>query len=706
MGVIHERLESHRRRAIAVGACATVVIGVVAAVGSSIGAQDLPVAIEPISVVGAGSTPVATFNGSPALSDSGAVVAFAAADLVDRSDQRVWIRDRASRTTIAAGDEHSAAPGISGDGCVVAYSVFGPPATGATTALVVVDRCRAATGASLPSGAVIDTVRRSAEFSAPALSTDGSTIVWSTGREIRRFERAADTGAYVLRHSFDVAPVASPDAVTGGKVDVSADGSTVAFVAGPGSSAFAPSPPNVYVWDLAADTSSPTVTLLSATVSGAPGSGQSGSPTMSDDGTSVVFDSVSPDLAAISDPVVAPILVRADIAERTSQVLIEDAARPALSGDGLHVAFHRGDAIEVLSSPVQLGDPATSLRQAPELDPARPETSMAMSRFGRWLVFDRPEPAGNAALPIGSLIVAADMRPSSSDPVIDSTTTTPPVTSPTTTTVADNGGSGTPTPTTAPAVPPSTVPVSPPVVTWRPSTTRPSTPSRTVTPSRSTTSPQIDTSVGLLSVQPPVLSFEPTIVDAGRRTAAVSVTNSSGRSTQVGSVELDSTEFTIESDACSGAWLGVGSGCDVTIVYAPTEIGPTTGQMSVVSPDGVLSVMVTGTGSPAPTLEAVPAVVSPGQVVTVFGGGFPAGVTVEISRSDVSSPDQAVVGANGAFVHTFVVPGHAPAGPMTISVAGQPDLHGDVTTEALVTNRGAGSNGAAFRDRLVSPFGG
>jgi len=675
---ITERLESHRRWAVVVGACAAAVIGTVAAFGSDTGAQNLPVTVEPISVANGGSTPVATFNRAPAMSDTGAVVVFDAGELVDGSDRRVWVRDRSARTTVPVGEERSAAPGISGNGCIVAYSVSGEQAGRATSSLAVVDRCQASTGVSLPLGVIIDTVPRGAEFSAPALSFDGVTIVWSTGTEIRRFERSAATGTYVLRNTFDAGLVASPEVVTGAQIDVSADGSTVAFVAGPGTSAFAPSPGNVHVWTLAADATIPTIALLSSTALGAPGSMASGSPTLSADGAVLVFDSVSTDLAAVKGPVVAPFLVRVDLVSRTSRVLVENAARPALSDDGHHVAFRRGAAVHVLSSPTDLGDAATTERPVPELQSARPDSSMAMSQFGRWLVVESPVPAAAPGLPDGSLVVAGDLRSSPDDPVIDTTTTT--------------------TTTTPPVVTSPPAPAPPPATPRPPTTRRPPTPSRPFPP------PAVF-ETDAVSVEPSVLSFDPTIIDAGRRTGVVRVTNSSSGPMQLSAVELDAGAFTIEADACTGMTLSEGGGCEVTIVFAPTEVGPTASQLSFVSPDGVVSVSLTGTGSAAPTLEAVPAVAAPGQVVTVFGGGFPDGTVVEISRSDVSGSVEAVVDADGGFVHSFVVPGHAPAGPMTVGVAGQPDLHGDVATEALVTNRGPGSSGAAFRDRLASPFG-
>ena len=79
--------------------------------------------------------------------------------------------------------------------------------------------------------------------SPPALSADGSTIVWSTGSEIRRYVRPAAALPYERTDAFAPLPGATPPAsgiVTGVDVDVSADGTTVVFVAGPGGAPYTP----------------------------------------------------------------------------------------------------------------------------------------------------------------------------------------------------------------------------------------------------------------------------------------------------------------------------------------------------------------------------------------------------------------------------------------------------------------------------------
>ncbi len=199
------------------------------------------------------------------------------------------------------------------------------------------------------------------EYAAPALSFDGSTIVWSTGSEIRRYVRPALVAGgvaadHLLVDSFDVELAPSAVVMTGADVDVSDDGTAVVFVAGPGTTPFAPDPGNVYVWSrTAAPADADASNCCRRTTAGEPGAASSGSPTMSADGSLVLFDSTSADLAAIgTDPVTDLVTARSSsssIASAEGHVYWSTTpSRPAVSGDGRHVAYERGGAIRLLSS--------------------------------------------------------------------------------------------------------------------------------------------------------------------------------------------------------------------------------------------------------------------------------------------------------------------------------------------------------------------
>jgi hypothetical protein len=696
-----------RHRAALFGACAVGAVGVVGAFSSLTGAQGVPVAVEPVSVTAGGTQPVAPFNGGAQVSDTGTIVVFEAAGAPDRADRRVWIRDRSAGTTIPTAEARSAAPGISGNGCVVAYSVPGAGAAVGNVSLVAVDRCSVSGGVALPSGVVLDTAVTGGSFASPALSFDGSTVVWSTGSEIRRYVRPTAQAAYVRTASFDSALTASTTVVTTGDVDVSDDGATVAFVAGPGSTPFAPTPGNVYVWSAPSGASVPTIELQSPTAQGAPGAAPSGSPSLSSDGSVLVFDSTSPDLAAVGvNAVTTPFLVGVDRTTRATKVLAGDAARPVVSGDGRNVAYVRGAAIRLLSSASGPSLAALTDRPIDGLDTAGPASRVAISRFGRWVVFDSKDGmlfTDVVDLASGVMVWAADLRAAADGSVADTTTTT--------TTTTPSGRDAAPTTTTT--IPATAGPATPVVIALPPTSPVGRIPSfrgSSGPPRLRSSDVGFDAPGASLIVEPRSVTFQPTVVDAGRRTSLVSLTNRSSTTATVRSVRLEppgSAPFSVVADGCTGTSLGAGVTCTVEVAFAPADVGSTTGSVSFdVAGGAVLSASLLGEGSAEPTLGPVPAVAAPGQVVTVFGGGFPAGAIVQLSRTGTAEVDQVSVDADGTFAHVFVVLPRTTSGPMTIGVAGQPDLFGDVSTQLLVSSRGTGSGAAAFRDGVRDPFGG
>ncbi len=705
----------------------------------------MPAPIEPISVIADGSAPVATEHGNAAVSDTGAVVAFDAAAAPDGSDRRVWVRDRIANTTTPVAEQPSSTPGISGNGCVVAYTTVSGELSAPATSLLVTDRCSSPSQSTptegestLPPGTVVDGITSIGAPSAPAVSFDGSVIVWSTGSEIRRYVRNAATGSHVLTHAFDTqvldtASIAVDGDVTGATLDVSADGATVAFIAGPGT-AYAPQPGNVYVWTLGVAPGTDAIELMSPATAGSPSTGSATSPALSADGAVLVFESSASDLAAREGvPVDAPFVVLVDRNQRFTTVLADDARSPALSADGAHVAYVRGDAVRLLSSEGAAGLTGGVDRAIDGLEDVQPQGRLALSRFGRWVVFaagDGASVSDDISLQGGVMVWAADLRPSTDGSVVDSTTTTTTTTTPTTTTPTTTTTTTTPTttttqPTTAPTttdgagtattttttgtfvVPPLGVPL--PTVPYVPPRL-PSSPRlpTTTRPSIGTPGVSFDPSVALPFVQPPTVSFAPAIADVGRTTAVVTLTNPGSDSVGPAGVRLDPSTpapFAVVVDACSGASLAPGASCSVELSFAPAGIGSFSGLVSFDLAGGTtVSATLVGEGTPEPVLTPVPAVAAAGQVVTVFGAGFPAGATVELIRTGAPDGDQITVDPDGSFAHVFVIMPRTPSGPLTMTVAGQVDLFADVTAEVLVSDRSSGSD-AALRDSVSSPFG-
>jgi hypothetical protein len=726
-----------RGRGLALGATAVVTVGLASAYASSIGAQTSsdPIRTEIVSVDGDGAPQNLPDSVVQAISDTGGIAVYDTTETDVTADsavssfegRRVWIRDRVGGTSRPVAETGSVAPGVSGNGCVVAYTVV----TGTEATLTAADRCSTAAGSPLPIGAVLDNVALDTPapdapeseaavtdavlVAPPSLSFDGSTIVWSTGREIRRYARPASGGTHVRSHTFDTVVGGSPDVVTGIHTDVSADGSTVVFVAGPGTSAFAPAPANVYAWTVATPQLDPE--LLSATVSGDPAASDSASPTITDDGSFVVFESSSLELAVVgSEPVVAPFVVGVNLTERTGQVLVDAADRPTVSADGQHVVYRRGGAVRVLSS----DGTTTTDHEIAELVDARPTGAISISQFGRWIVF-----AGTLGSPAAPADASTDMaepalavwavdRASSSPEVVDTTTTTA--------TTATTEPTQPPSPTTPPAPttpPPETVPgtESQPTV---PATTLvpdaivppPSPPSTTVTgrfpsvvlpaprPVRASPAPRVASGAeDFVAAFAAPVTFEPTVVDAGRRTQPVILTNAGSRTLEVVSASIDvAGAFAVVGDSCSGSPLAPRASCSIEVQFAPIAVGPESAIVTFRFADGSLATAeLFGEGVPEPTLDLLPAVAGSGQTVTVFGAGFPPGVTVELSRPGTSTVEPITVDADGTFAHVIVVLPNTPSGSASLSVSGQPDAFGDVAAELVVSNRGSASGDAALR---------
>jgi len=512
------------------------------------------------------------------------------------------------------------------------------------------------------------------------------------------------------------------------------------FVAGPGVVPFDPTPANVYVWTAATPQVDPELLSSTSVEVAEPGAADSTSPSISSDGLFVVFESAAIDLAAVGESTVTPPFVvgfdlttRTDGTTRTAKVLVADAARPTVSADGNHVVYQRGSAIRVLSS----GTTETTDVGIEELALAGPTRGVAISQFGRWLVFAgagdldvEPAPV-DAEAPVESPETAARAvwaveRTSSIVDVVDTTTstTTPPTTTPATTTPTTPAPTPTDPSTTVPGVasqsPPTTL-VPAPVVTRFPTATTqfptvgfpapPPPPSArpvvTTSPNRGA-GPSFDPGFGAdLTAFASPTTFVATVVDAGRRTQPVTLTNATDRAVQVTMVSIDLPDvFVVATDGCTGMSLSPGASCVVDVQFAPVTVGSALAVVVFRLSDGtVVTATLEGEGVPEPTLDLVPPVGGAGQTVTLFGVGFPPGSTVELSQPGSSTTEPILVDADGTFAHVVVVLPNTLTGPAVLGVSGQPDAFNDVVAELLVSSRGATSADAALRGALAGALG-
>ena len=472
---------------------------------------------------------------------------------------------------------------------------------------------------------------------------------------------------------------------------MSADGRSLVFESGEpngdfGSSeadAFRPGDPvltNVYVAAMPAandpGVTTPVVQLLAPKRLGSAG------PTISADGAFVVYESASPGLLPDA-PADGPYLVLADRAVASQRVLTTGATDARLSADGMAVVYNAFDSVRVRRS--DTGDPFAVSTEIIV-------NSALSSQFGEAVgsALSIPVISANGALAVFDHVAGVDLTTDASFAsdgqvwAVDTLTIFDPPPATTTTTTAP--------PTTPPVVTPApTVPVTSPVITAAPqTTTRPTAPTTAA--------------VALPVFEPAAFEFAPTIVDAGRRNAEVALVISGSEPIIVSSLEVQPAEsgFAVDATTCEGEIAG-GQQCTVTVSFAPTVAGEGTANLVATLADGtVVTSALRGIGVPSPVLSVLPGVATNGQVVTVFGGGFPAGAIVEFSWNGGQVKSNITIDEVGTFAETLVVLPNTATGPVEVLVAGQTGLFSDVTVSVLVADHGGRSPTAIF----VGGFGG
>lgn len=661
--------------------------------------------------------PAGILNTSPRISDDGNVVVFDSMTSGTPATRQVMIRDRTvPGVTTAVPSPPSVHPGVSGDGCVVAYSV---PVAPSSVRLVALTRCSAPPVGTLGAPVTIATVPdpgTEGALPAPALSFDGKTIAWSTGTSVLRYVDPGTGTGYALASTI-VPPLTIPTPpgtplVTGRTVDLSSDGTRVVFVAGPGPVLYEPAPANVFLWT-AAITGPParpaTTQLVSATSSGQLGAGSSSAPSVSGDGGIVTYQSDSKDLAAVgADSAITPFVVVAvgDGASRTSRVLAPNASRPVVSTDGISIVYDTPADVHLARSEgtppfATVADVSLSTAAADGTTPTGPSVSGAvLSGNGGVGVFDSTAGAAlvtDPAYATGTHVFAR--RVVEVTPPTTTTTTAPTTTivRPTTTTPAPTTTRPPPT-TTIPATTVTLEPVTPTTTSppFRPSF--PGTGSGGSGSSGGSIRPVGSSTVTFPTFGPieeatfaPVgVDFSPTVVGAGRQLQTLALTNPTSDSIDVIDMSIQNDPdgaFSIVESTCDDAPVPPGGQCTVTVAFAPVTLGASSASLVATLSDGSsATALLSGTGAPPPVLTVVPGVASNGQVVAVEGSGFPADLIVELTWLGTDVPLPIQVDASGSFVSTMIVLPHTQRGPATAIVAAQTDQFSTVTGNVLITD--------------------
>ena len=712
-------------------------IGLVDLFGAPTGAQSADVSAELVSAQ-TNDVPLGGTGTHPSVSDDGATVVFT--NFTGGGQNGTYdlvVRNRGNTTStlpIAVGSADLIRAAISGDGCTVAYSVVAPrpvapttttttlpatttttlPATtttlaGATTTTVAgtattitttttttlpatttttttipapvldpdiielrtLDLC--GSPGTAPIAVVLDRIEGNEPLAAPALSNDGSVIAFPADTNVLVYGASSTPAAPVVT---EIEPPNAGD-VVGDRLDITADGATIVFEAG--------SPISVHI----ATVATPTAAAVAPVVTGqlfAPSAAGSSWPTISADGTLVAYQSDQQlpidDIPATGDYVV---IAERDGATVTHRLLTDLAVRPSLAPDGMSVVYDIFGSIQVRVSESAVPFEEFSERIVnPRVDVDFEEGASAsvsgavLSADGSVVIFDQPASVAlrSPALP-GAHVWAQETEPLFAPPptllTIDNTTT-------------------------------STIAATNPTVATVPTTTRTTTRNTTRRTTRATTprTTRTTTTTTLVTQQlafiPATFEFAPTIIDAGRRTATIDLSNPTSSSITVSSIEVDTAgaaDFTIDASACTT--IEAGDTCTITIVFAPTETGERTATVVATLSDGsTATIALRGIGAPEPVIDVVPGVAANNQVVAVVGSGFPAGATIELDWHDGLVTRAVVTSDIGGFTQSLVVLPNTPSGPVDITVAGQTDLFGDIATTMLVADASSRSNTAVL----------
>jgi hypothetical protein len=203
-----------------------------------------------------------------------------------------------------------------------------------------------------------------------------------------------------------------------------------------------------------------------------------------------------------------------------------------------------------------------------------------------------------------------------------------------------------------------------------------------------------------LAASPTALDFGEHVVGSPGAPQTVTVRNS-GNVANSPSVQVSGSaaaDFTIGSNGCAGHSLAAGASCTVSVDFAPTVAGDRVATLAVTGTGGSsASVGLSGTGRLNPVLTVSPAVIVPGQVVTIGGTNFPAGAAVTLTWNVGGVAASAVADGNGTFSVAAVVPPGLGSGTRTIVVTAPPDAS-TATASVLVQGLAAtaGPTGPAF----------
>lgn len=161
-----------------------------------------------------------------------------------------------------------------------------------------------------------------------------------------------------------------------------------------------------------------------------------------------------------------------------------------------------------------------------------------------------------------------------------------------------------------------------------------------------------------LTASPTPASFGTVLIDSGRHTLSLGITDSGPGPGTVTGVRATGP-FGVSTDSCAKTVLHPGAGCTVTITFAPGKPGNATGELIVTTDDDEEPPVSTGVATtatvPTPRLTTAPDVASAGEVTEVQGVLFPPRRAIRLTWSPGLGAALAVTSATGSFSADMVV---------------------------------------------------
>jgi Tol biopolymer transport system component len=117
-------------------------------------------------------------------------------------------------------------------------------------------------------------------------------------------------------------------------------------------------------------------------------------------------------------------------------------------------------------------------------------------------------------------------------------------------------------------------------------------------------------------------------------------------------------DFKVVSSGCAGATLAIGKPCSVDVVFTPTAAGHRTATIVAATPEGFYTtILVNGDGRYAPTMAASAGTVVAGSRIAVVGTGFAPNAAVLLQWADGTGLRAVVTtDKNGNFLELLLVP--------------------------------------------------